>query len=538
MPWFLKQLALRGPAIRLIAALLVVGGGWFALTRDDSTGAAVATRYVEGVAGQPSRVHPLYASTNPTDADIAMLVFNGLMRTGPDGLPSPDLAERWDVTPDGLRYTFVLRSGLHWHDGRPLTSEDVAFTIGALQSEEFDGPQYLALEWRDIAIETPDERTVVFTLPAPVAGFLNRATIGIVPRHLLEGVARGSRRFAEFLARPIGSGPFRVVSLDEGAALLERNTSYHLGVPAIDALELRFHNAEAALSNALSADELDGALLSQYAHESVHEVLARRSDLAATTYTLAEYDVLYMNVRDEPLSDPTVRRAIAAAVQPATLLGAAGVPGLPGGSPFVPGSWAHTPRQTVATDPNALLEDAGWPRAEDGRRRREGQTLSLELATNADPIRTALSSEIARRLRGVGIEVSVTTLPAAQLIAERLRPGAFDLALFGWDAGDDPDPYGGWHSSQVSPDGANVSGFQDPRADESLALARLTLDVPERRGLYARFADVFAESAPAAVVRYPTATYLRPDALEVPPPGLLFTNAHRFSNVHLWRFTH
>jgi peptide/nickel transport system substrate-binding protein len=522
------------PPVRLLAALLLVAGGWHALTRDGAGDAAsLPTRYVEGVAGQPARVHPLYASANPVDADLAMLVFSGLMQAGPDGLPQLDLAERWDVTPDGLRYTFVLRDGLHWHDGEPLTSADVAFTIATVQAPEFDGQPTLALEWRDVAVETPDAQTIVFTLPAPAAGFLNRAAIGIAPRHLLEGGEGGDSRFSAFLARPVGSGPYRVMDLDEERAVLERNASYHLGAPAIDEFELRFHSSEAAVANALANGDLDGALLSQYARDSAAQALATRPDLAPTGLTLAEFDVLYLNLRREPLGNEALRRAIAAAVQPSTVTQAAGVAGLPGEGPFVPGSWAYSPRQPAEADAPALFDEAGWPRGEGGLRRRDGQALALELVTNADPLRAALAAEMARRLQVAGLEVTVTTLPAGQLVAERLRPGEFDL--FGWDAGDDPDPYGGWHSSQMAPDGANVGGYGDPRADAVLALARLTLDIPERRGLYERFNDLFAETVPGIVVRYPTATYVRPTALKTPPPGLLFTTAHRFADVHLWR---
>ena len=296
------SLDLQTPLVRLLAGLLLVGGGWYLLTRDGASDAAsLPTRYVEGVAGQPSRVHPLYAPANPVDGDLAMLVFNGLMRDGSDGLPQPDLAEQWDVTPDGLRYTFVLRDGLHWHDGEPLTSADVAFTIATVQSPDFDGPEALALAWRDVVVETPDERTVVFTLPAPAAGFLNRAALGIAPRHILDGAERGDAKFTAFLEDPVGSGPYRVLALDDEHALLERNASYHLGAPAIDELELRFHSSEAALANALANGELDGALLSQYAVDGAAAVRARRADVAATELTLAEFDVLYVNVPNDPL---------------------------------------------------------------------------------------------------------------------------------------------------------------------------------------------------------------------------------------------
>src|SRR5690242_1003137 len=125
---------------------LVVGAtaaaiiGYFILS--DRPGEAVPSsggQYTEGVLRAPDRMNPLFAGPNQTDADVASLVFSGLVRLGPDGTPQPDLAERWDITGNGQDYLFHLRQGVAWQDGEPFTSDDVVFTFRAISDPSFKG---------------------------------------------------------------------------------------------------------------------------------------------------------------------------------------------------------------------------------------------------------------------------------------------------------------------------------------------------------------------------------------------------------------
>jgi peptide/nickel transport system substrate-binding protein len=180
-----------------------------------------------------------------------------------------------------------------------------------------------------------------------------------------------------------------------------------------------------------------------------------------------------------------------------------------------------------------MLDAAGWRLQGDGLRRRGGQTLAIEIATNDDLTRRSLADAVAARWRRLGVEVTVTTLPANRLVQERLRRGAYQAAIYGWDAGLDPDPYPGWHTTQAG--AGNVAGFQDREADALLEAARTTLDVRERRDLYALFTSRFLGQAASVVLYYPQRPYLLPANLEGYQPGVLFTPGSRFRDVHLWR---
>ena len=519
-----------------VAGLALLAGGW----REYGAGAtALPDRYVEGVLGAPSHPNPLFARANPVDADLAALVFSGLMRIGGDGTPVPDLAERWEVTPDGRTYTFYLRPNLYWHDGQPLEADDVAFTVGIVQAPGFQGAPALAVRWSGVTVEVRDPRTVVFRLPAPSASFLTHAALGIVPRHLLADLDAAALAEAPPGRATIGSGPYRLVDLDQTGAALEANPSYHLGLPALDRIELRFYRDNAALLAALAAREVDGALLEDARTPAEDGALAGRPDLAGTPYTLGGYTVLYMNNQRAPLEDPGVRRALSAAVdRPALIRGALGGRGLPGASPLIPGTWAHDP---AAPPPpaaaEALFGNAGWLRdaRAGGLRRNAERFLRFELVTNNDPTREALAASIAAQLREQGVEVAVTTLSAGALVAERLQRRDYDLALFAWETGPDPDPYAAWHTSQVAPPGLNIAGFRDVLADGLLEAAQRTLDVGERRDLYARFAARFVQQSPSAVLLYPQRLYVRPRTLAGAEAGVLFQPSQRFRDVHRWR---
>jgi ABC-type transport system substrate-binding protein len=174
--------------------------------------------YREGIVGLPASINPLTARTQ-ADRDIVALVFSGLVRHGPDGTVLPDLAAAWTIADKGASYTFTLRPDAVWQDGEPVTSADVVFTVQTLQDPTYTGPA--AGSWREVTATAIDERTVRFELATPLGGFLQAATQPLLPVHLLENVPPASLAEDPFSAKPIGSGPYRLVRWDQAGARLE-----------------------------------------------------------------------------------------------------------------------------------------------------------------------------------------------------------------------------------------------------------------------------------------------------------------------------
>ncbi|HJM88927.1 MAG TPA: peptide ABC transporter substrate-binding protein [Dehalococcoidia bacterium] len=528
-------------------AALVLGWSAFA----DSTTPSRIERYVEGVVGQPERINPLLAGLNETDADIAALVFDGLTRIDGRGMPQPNLAERWDITADGLSYRFQLRADVFWHDGQRFDALDVAFTIALVQASAFRGDPSLAAAWAGVDVTVVDALTVEMVLPEISASFLTRAALGIVPEHQLAGLDAAAIFDAPFNRAPIGTGPFRVVELTTRRALLERHTTYHEGLPGLREFEFRFFRDRSALTAAIASGELHGALLSggetatandatDAAATAEQRAVAVQPSIATTALDEGGYTVLYLNTQRESLASVALRQAIAAAIDVPTLLaalpgGAADVAGAPGSGPILPGSWAYAPGEwpDPSTAPG-LLDVAGWLEGPTGQRSRNGFALTLELVTNTEPLREALAAEIARRLTALGIIVDVEAVPSSELVTRRLVPRDYEMAIFGWETGADPDPYGAWHTSQILAPGSNVAGYHDPLADALLEAGRTTLDEAERRQLYAAFTERFAEMAPSIVLHCPQRLYAHPRSLRGLSDGVLFDRSDRFRSVHLW----
>jgi len=524
-------------------AVILAAGAWY-LTRDDGEEPAPPAEegaLVEGLAGTWQRINPLFAGLNEVDQDIAALVFAGLLRDGPDGSPEPDLAELPELSEDGRVYTFRLRDGLRWHDGEPLTSDDVLFTIAALKDPDFRGPVALAETWASVEVAAPDDQTVVFTLPQALASFPARqATVGILPRHLLEGMGAAAMFEAVFNQAPVGAGPYRLATLDATEAVLTAFEGYHRGQPAAGRLKFRFFPDYPAATAALAAGTIDTLMIREPVSSSRLAELTAIEDVAVTPYQRAAYLVLYLNNDQALFSDARVRQAISLAIDRETLVEEhMGGVAVASSSIIAPGSWAYEASldetESDLAAAGRLLDDAGWTlNAATGVRTREGIELRFTIRTDNDAQRTGLATEVARQLEPLGIRANVASTTFLVLQRDFLRERRYDAAIAGWDQGPDPDPYFGWHSSQLGTAALNLANFRDVINDELIATARVAEDVEVRKDLYRQVQDRWAELAPSAVLLYPQYLYAVRGTVAGPEPVLLVTPASRFYNVHLW----
>ncbi len=494
--------------------------------------------YVEGVTGSPSCPNPLFATFNEVDGDLVRLVFSGLVRLGPNGSVESDLAESWNITPDGLTYIFELRPGLLWQDGEPVDAGDVLFTIRTIQAEEFNGDPVLAELFQDVEVEATSDHTVTMTLAQPFAPFLARgATVGILPEHLLarsDGTDLCETPFSEM---PIGTGPFRLLELTETGAVLRSFTAYHLGRPYLETLELRFYRDQGELVNALLKDEVDGALLRTALDQ---EDVAALGDARWVRRSLhgTKLSLVYLNPELSFFQDRLVRRALQQGLDRTALIDEAlGGQAIPLDSPIVSDLWAHEGNPDAyafdAARAALLLSAAGWE-LDNGGRAKDGVPLRFSLAASDDPVQVELAQEIARQWGELGIQVDVEVSGASQFVEGVLLPREFEAALVNVDPGPDPDPYPFWHSTQALGEGRNLAGWADPTVDQLLEDGREASSVAQRAADYRSFQEIFAEEAPAVLLYTPTYQYVVKSDLRGLSPGLLTSLSARFDDVHLW----
>ena len=507
--------------------------------------------YTEALIGGPRALNPLLDKFNPVDRDLDRLIFSGLTRFDSAGRPTPDLAQ-WFVSADQLTYTFVLRPNLKWHDGQPLTTDDVAFTVGYLQDLAYPGPADLGALWRDVKSEIVNAQTISFTLPEPFAPFLDYTAFGLLPKHKLGGVSAGNLPNAPFNLNPVGSGPYKFASWKIAAghltgAVLDLAADNTLDRPKLNQIQFNFYPDSASAFAAYQAGDVQG--LSRLGEAQMADAL-KLPELGLYTALLPEYTLIFVNQRNPELpffAEKKVRQALLyglnrSAMVANILRGQAVV----ADSPVVPGSWAYnTELPLAAYDPqkaNALLDAAGWvfpagavAGTETYVRQKDGQPLKFTLITPNDETHLALANSAKETWAAIGAQVDVTPVDPATLRTQYLEPRAYQALLvdFNLSGTPDPDPYPFWHETQVE-SGQNYSGYSDRLTSELLEQARITTDLAQRARLYQRFQSRFADQVPALLLYYPVYNYAVDTKVNGVQIGPLTEPSDRFSHIAEW----
>src|SRR5437763_3576927 len=439
--------------------------------------------YVEGVAGVPQYLNPVIAATN-VDEDGWRLVFSGLTRYDQTGAIVPDLASTFHTESDGRIWTFEIREDATWHDGQPVTADDVVFTVKLLQDRGYVGPYSDA--FRGVTVDKISMRTVRFALPDVYGPFADSTTVPLLPSHLLGNVPYAELSRQPFNASPIGTGPFRETEVDGRQVVLLRNDDFYRtrparGRPYLDKVILRFYPDQSDALLALPHGEVDGVggLYSQ-------DGARARSPSSAGLHRLPTDTVvsLFLNVRPEKVifRDRAVRQAIATAIDRGRVLQLAADGRGTVADEFVPSSsWAYVKdvtRYTYSTDDAiALLDAADWKDHDgDGIRDKGGQKLAFAISTSDEPARAAAATQIQHDLNAVGMSVTVKSMPFGQLVDSVARQRSFGGLLVEIGISVDPDSYPFFHSTEVNDPGHNFSGFSTLPIDRNLARARRTFD--------------------------------------------------------------
>ncbi len=528
---------------------------------------AEARPYREGALGGPVSVSPLTATTQ-VDRDLVALVFSGLVRNGPGATIVPDLAERWTVDASGRVWTVTLRDGATWHDGEPVTSADVVFTIQTLQDPDYTGP--VAGSWSEVTVAAPTDRTVTFTLATPLGGFLQALTQPIAPAHILAGVPVALLPDHPFGLQPIGNGPFALVELTPTSASLvpalviptDGFVPEPLGetpdslatalptqrperpVPYLDGIEFRFALDAESLINAFDAGELD-ALSGLASGTSVDVAAATGSRVLR--YPGSTLTTVLLNQRpDHPeFRDPAVRTALLAAIDRAAIIddtfaGAA----VHATGPIPPSAdlFALDADPVVDYDPEgavAALEKAGWTKKKDGWHLDDGKDpLIIEVVSPTQDSNAALfatAASIVADWRAIGIDATHVPLVPREFATERLATGTFDVAVTDMAIGIDPDLYPLLASTQTVTGGSNVSGVQDARLDRLLVKARAPGSEAARRAVYKVLQEHLAAGRFVLPIVFADEVVVVGAALEGASVRQVTDPSDRFWDVLTWR---
>ncbi len=483
------------------------------------TQAAVGGVYTEGVAGALGRLNPLLDWNNPADRDVDRLVFSGLVKFDAHGLPQADLAAAWGTSPDGTIYNFSIRPNAVWQDGKPVTSDDVIFTIDLLKTSSLF-PQDVKDLWNQIEVKRLNDKNLKFTLPEPFAPFLDYATFGILPKHLLESTPGGQLANAPFNISPVGTGPYKFDHLlvDTGhitGVVLTANDKYYGDKPFIEQVVFRYYPSAKAAYDAFQEGEVLG--VSELPNDILPAALAD-PNLSVYTSQLPQMSMVLLNLNNTEvayLQNANVRKALLLGLNrdyivSNVLKGQAII----ADGPILPGSWAHYDGlKHVDYDPEAavaLLKGEGYviPASGGTVRAKDNQPLNFTLIHPDDPVHAQIAQVIQQEWLQIGVQVNLQAVPYDQMIPGYLAPRTYQAALIDLNLSrtPDPDPYPFWHQSEAT-GGQNYSQWDNRAASEYLEQARTESDFTSRARLYRNFQVVFQKELPALPLYYPVYNY-------------------------------
>jgi peptide/nickel transport system substrate-binding protein len=505
-----------------LGLVMIAGSGlfWLLSTPAGNTPSAFVAQadqvYSEALIGEARYVNPILARTQ-VDKDLASLVFSGLTRVDDYGQPQPDLAQNWQVSEDGLTYTFQLRRDVTWHDGQPFTARDVDFTMALLRDPNFPGPPALGDFWRTVETYIDDDYTVRFILTQPLTAFPELAGVGILPAHWLPDVSAQNLPDDLFNLDPVGTGPLDWVSLEEGGnQTMIRLQPYHAFYdqdrsPGLDELHFHVYDDAGRAYRAVGEDVLGIGGISGEELEAIFGA----AWINVYTARLPAYGAVIFNHQSDTrpfFQEPKTRAALVYSLDLNMILsGPLALDFAPTSSTILPGTWAYNPALPAnpfdMAQAELLFVEAGWLR-EGSTRMREGIPLTFTLLVSDRQEDQTMGEAISESWRANGIDVTLEVLSTAELIEQLTADSpTFDAALVEFSLGGiaDPDPYPFWHDSQIGRQ--NTSGAAIREISEAIEIARKDPNGVRRAELYRDYQTAFIEQGAAALIYNPLYHY-------------------------------
>jgi peptide/nickel transport system substrate-binding protein len=504
--------------------------------------------YTEALVGSFSRLNPVLDYYNTCDKDVNKLLFSGLLAFNDRGQPYGDLADSWGISLDGTIYNFSIRAEAVWHDGEPVTSNDVAFTVELMRDPGSIFPPDIKELWSKVEVVQLNDKTVQFRLPESFSPFLDYVTFGVLPSHLLADLTTTELIDAPFNLHPIGSGPYRFDHLlVEGGevvgVVLSSFEDFHAGPPFIEQFVFRYYPDASAAMAAYKAGEVMGI---GNITDEILPVALKESKLNLYTGRLPQLSLILLNHNSEEVpffEDPIVRKALLMGVNRQWIVDRIlNSQAIVAHGPIFPNTWAYYDQiEKVDYDPEIaqnMLRDAGYTFPADGdtARGKEGEPpLRFDLLYPDGEPHKSIAEAIQSSWKRLGVEANLVPVPYDQLVYDYLDTRQYQAALIDLNLSNspDPDPYPFWHEA-LAIGGQNYSQWSDRHASEYLEQARVLTNMDDRTKFYRSFQIRFSQELPALPLYYPVYSYAVDAEVQGVRMGPLFDPSDRFSRVTSW----
>jgi peptide/nickel transport system substrate-binding protein len=461
--------------------------------------------YTEGLIGNFTNANPIYAS-GAADTAISRLVFSGLVKFDTSNKLVGDLAKDYSLNDTQTKYTVHLKPDLVWHDGQPVTADDVVFTYRTIQNLEAQSPLYSS--WQGIKVSKQDYRTVIFELPNAFSGFPYSLVNGIVPMHLLKDTPAEQLRSSPFNTNPVGSGPFEWKFIEvignnpadrEQRVSLSSFQSYNGGKPKLDGFNVITFSDDDHMVKAFKAKQISA----MSGLDNVPEDLKDKGLQIYNTPLTTSVMVFFNNSRPV-VNDAAVRKALIEATDRSQLSSLFDEPVRLVDSPLLKGQLGYdstlTEPKLDLTDASKTLDAAGWKMGADNTRSKNGQPLAFLLSAQNTPNYTKTAEFLQKQWAKIGAKVQVSYFSQDDLQTSVVGNHDYDALLYGISIGVDPDVFAYWDSSQASLTSQghlNLSEYKSAAADQAVEAGRTRSDPAVRTVKYKAFLTQWVKDLPA-----------------------------------------
>lgn len=501
-----------------------------------------------GVVGIPRFINPVLANSL-IDQDLVSLIYSGLLRRDENGVLIPDLAEKYEMSKDGLSYIFTLKDNLYFQDGKPITALDVLFTINKTKDLTIKSPH--KVDWDGVNIEKVDQKTIKFTLKQPYASFLDNMTLGIMPLHIWDNSVM---ELNDANTNPIGSGPYMINSISKQSSGVINSyqlipfKKFVLGEPYIKNINLYFYKNEDDLTNALVDNSIDQ--ISSITPLDAENLKERNFQIES--FVLPRIFGLFFNQNQNQIfTDKIVVNAINQAIDKDqivkdVLLGYGAV--IDGPIPLNMTEYHKSDVTDDATRADILqkvqndLSKDGWKTGADGflqkttivKKKKTTTELAFSISTSNIEELAKTAELIKEDLATIGIKVDIKTFETGNLNQNVIRPRKYDALLFGELINNESDLFAFWHSTQRKDPGLNVAMYTNTKVDKILQDAAVTVDTQSRIDKYTQFSDEIKKDMPAVFLYSPDFIYTVSKNLNNFKVDNIISPEDRYLNAYLW----
>jgi len=467
--------------------------------KENDTSKSKGNRLIYASEAEFNGLNPILEETN-----VDALLFRGLMRFDENNKPVEDIAKSYELSNDKLTYTFILNDNIKFHDGEPLTAEDVVFTIESILDD--NNASFLKSDFTEVeSIKEVSDYELEIKLKRPFTVLLDKMTMPILPKHVFEDV---DMRTAEFNSHPIGAGPYMFDKWDRGSSLtLEAYDDFHGTKPSIEKVIFKFIEDSNARALQLKSGEVDIALLDPVQVEE----LKKEKNIKIYDIESADYRAILFNLDKDLWKDADVRRAFSYATDSAQM-----VKGILKGY----GAVAYSPLQKHSFNnenvekydynidkAKELLNAIGWIEEKDGFRYKNGEKLAFTITSPAtDTVRVNMANYAAEGFKKIGADVTVAALDWSAITIEET-----DAFMVGWGSPYDADHHTHilFHTdeSSLTSAGYNYGSYSNAKVDELLEKGRLSIVPDERKEIYMEFQEELAKDPAFAFIAYEDAIF-------------------------------